>query len=89
MKKGSVLKIDINKEMIAYICRSNGKYKATLEEERSRQTKDEKRRAEKKQVNTEHKQATTAKKRAVVNLNSVFSQHESNTHALEEKLNAT
>ena len=89
MKKGSVLKIHINKEMIAYISRSNGKYKAALEEERLRQTKDEKRRAEKKRVNTELKQATLAKKRAVMNLNSVFSQHESNIHALEEKLHAT
>ena len=89
MKKGSVLKIDINKEMIAHIRRSNGKYKAALEEQRSRQTKDEKRCAEKKRVNTDLKQATTAKKRSVVNLSSAFSQHESNTHAPEEKLHAT
>ena len=42
MKDGGVLKIDINKKMIEYVCRSNGEYKAVLEKERSPQTEHEK-----------------------------------------------
>ena len=76
MKKSGVLKTDINTEMIVYVRRSNGKYKAALQKERPCQTKGEKRRAERKRLNAELKQATTAKKNPVVNLNSVFSQHE-------------
>ena len=30
MKEGGVLKIDINEEMIEYVHRSNGEYKATF-----------------------------------------------------------
>ena len=39
-------------------------------------------------MNTELKQAITAKKKAVENLNCVVSQHESNIHALGKKLRA-
>ena len=53
MKKGGVLKIDINEEMIEYVHRSNGEYKAALTAERSRQAEGEKRRPERKRLNTE------------------------------------
>ena len=36
VKKGGVLKIDVNEEMIEYVHRSNAEYKAALTTERSR-----------------------------------------------------
>ena len=89
MKKGGVLKIDVNEEMIEYVHRSNGEYKAALTAERSRQAEGEKRRPERKRLNTELEQAITANKKASENLNSVISHHESNIHVLEEKRYAT
>ena len=89
MKKGDALKIDINEEMIEYVHCSNGEYKAAFKAERSRQAEGEKRRPERKRLNTELEQAITANKKASENLNSVISHHESNIHVLEEKRYAT
>ena len=65
MKKGGVLEIDINEEMIEYVHCSIGKYKAAFKTERWRQAEGEKRRPERKRLNTELKQAITAKKKAL------------------------
>ena len=89
MKEGGALKVEINQEMMDYVRRSNGVYKAALEKERLRQTQGEKRRAERKRLSSELKHAMTAKKRALENITSVVSEHDSNIHALEEKLRAT
>ena len=64
-------------------------YTAALEKDRSHQTQGEKRCAERRQVNTEFKQVINAKKKGVENLNNNASQHESNIHAVEEKLYTT
>ena len=89
MKEGGVLKVDVNKTMIDYVRRSHGEYTAALEKEKSRKTEGEKRQEERKRLSTELKQVVAAKKKAVENMNSVMSQHDSDIHALEEKLRAT
>ena len=87
--KGGALKVGINQELMAYVRRSNGVQKAALEKEKLRQTQGEKRRAERKRLSSELKHAMTAKKRVLKNMISVVSEHDSNIHALEEKLRAT
>ena len=53
MKKGVALKVDINEEMIEYVHCSNGECKAAYKAERSRQAEGERRRRERKRLNTE------------------------------------